>query len=77
MAMAGTRSTPVFLHPIPIENEVHFFDRDVFVKAGSSSSICRVCRHVSQSSVCVKNSSRTGRSSRQTIRGALLVGGGN
>ena len=27
---------------------------------GSSSRICRACRHVSQSSVCVKNSSRTG-----------------
>ena len=29
--------------------------------SGSSSRIWRVCRHVSQPSVCVKNSSRTGR----------------
>ena len=58
---------------VALEDQVHLVDGDLVGESGSSSRICRVCWQVSQPSVCVKNTRRTGRSSQRTIAQPPLI----
>jgi hypothetical protein len=61
IATAGARSTPYTFAVSP--SRMRFTSSIVILSesGGSSSRICRVCTHVSQSRVWVKNNRRTGR----------------
>jgi hypothetical protein len=49
------------LRLVRIEHEVHFLDADPVGEQRQLVENLAVCRQVSQPSVCVKNTSRTGR----------------